>query len=75
MYVGQRSDQAWGTGFAALASGESSAMTTAKPASRWKSMWQWRNHGPGLSVRNRIVTLSFVAGVPVETTSRQIGLW
>lgn len=22
----------------------------ARPACKWKSMWQWRNHGPGLSV-------------------------
>ena len=28
-----------------------------------QSMWQWRNHGPGLSVKKRIVTLS-PAGVP-----------
>ena len=55
-------------------SGTSSAMTTAKPASRWKSMWQWRNHGPGLFVVKRIVTLSFAADVPVETVSRQTGL-
>ena len=47
--------------------------TTANPASRWKSMWQWRNHGPGLSVWKRIVTLSPACGVPVSTTSRQIG--
>ena len=31
-------------------------------------MWQWRNHGPGLSVVNRIVTLSPAAGVPVVDT-------
>lgn len=39
-----------GTGLASLVSGISSAMTTAKPASRCQSMWQWRNQGPGLFV-------------------------
>jgi hypothetical protein len=28
----------------------------ASPASRCHSMWQWKNHVPGLSVRNRMVT-------------------
>ncbi len=28
----------------------SSLKMIAKPASKWKSMWQWRNQGPGLSV-------------------------
>ena len=72
--MGQSSSHADGTGFATEVLLMASARTTAKPASRWKSMWQWRNHGPGLSVVKRIVTLSLFAGVPVETTSRQIGL-
>jgi hypothetical protein len=33
---------------------------------------QWKNHGPGLSVTNRMVTLSPV--VPILTVSLQIGL-
>lgn len=39
-----------GTGFALTVSPISSAKTTAKPVLRWKSMWQWRNQGPGLFV-------------------------
>ena len=53
-------------------SGMSSLKMTAKPASRWKSMWQWRNHGPGLFVVKRMVTLS--PAVPVLTVSRWTGL-
>lgn len=34
-------------------------------------MWQWKNQGPGLSVKNRIVTLSPV--LPMFTTSRRTG--
>lgn len=40
-------------------------------ADKCQSMWQWKNQGPGLSVKNRIVTLS--PGFPMLTTSRIIG--
>lgn len=30
-----------------------SANTIARPASKCQSIWQWRNHGPGLSVYTR----------------------
>lgn len=39
----------------------SSLKTMAKPASKWKSMWQWRNQGPGLSVCARGVSDHAVA--------------
>ena len=38
-----------GTGLTALTSSTSSAMTTARPACKCQSMWQWKNQGPGLS--------------------------
>ena len=40
-------------------------------AVKCQSMWQWKNQGPGLSVKNRIVTLSPV--LPMLTTSRKTG--
>jgi hypothetical protein len=40
-------------------------------AFKCQSMWQWKNQGPGLSVKNRIVTLSPVS--PMVTTSRKTG--
>ena len=39
-----------GTGFATCVSLIPSASTIPNPAWRWKSIWQWRNQGPGLSV-------------------------
>src|SRR5216683_1444886 len=40
-------------------------------AFKCQSMWQWKNHGPGLFVKNRIVTSSPV--LPILTTSRITG--
>ena len=40
-------------------------------AFKCQSMWQWKNHGPGLSVKKRIVTLSPL--LPMLTTSRTTG--
>ena len=43
-------------------------------AFKCQSMSQWRNHGPGLSVRNRMVTSSESSvPAPMLTTSRMTG--
>ena len=42
-----------GVGFVVAVASVSSANTTAKPSFRWKSMWQCKNQGPGLSVYNK----------------------
>jgi hypothetical protein len=52
--------------------GQSSNKLLNTYALRCQSMWQWRNHGPALSVTNRIVTLSFGES-PRLTTSRRTG--
>ncbi len=50
LYVGQSSFHDCGTGFTSAVSFVSSAKTTARPACKCQSIWQCRNHGPGLSV-------------------------